>query len=321
MFKIEKPDDEIVEKVGTTVIADLVKISLSDDPSKFCIMPRKYTEKDLERVKNMEIFEDDIFVITFPKCGTTWTEEMVWMLNNNLDYETSKNVRLTARFPFLEWGGIIHHLDVDRIEELKNLPRPRHINTHLPIFMLPDQLWTVKPKVIYVTRNPKDAAVSWFHHHRHFHQYQGTKADFIEAFSKDLMFFSPMNRHVLDFWKIRDEPNILFLFFEDMKRNLEQEVKKTMKFLNKDYSQDQIDKLCTHLSFDSIKDNKTVNKNEELRRFVTSVGGNYDPSEYTFIRKGQVGGYKDELTVEENEMMDKYGNYAEFEEYGFEYKY
>jgi len=45
------------------------------------------------------------------------------------------------------WGGIIQHLNVDRIEDLKNLPRPRHINTHLPIFLLPDQLWTVKPKV------------------------------------------------------------------------------------------------------------------------------------------------------------------------------
>jgi len=135
------------------------------------------------------------------------------------------------------------------------------------------------------------------------------------------MFFSPMNRHVLDFWKIRDDPNILFLFFEDMKRNLEQEVKKTMEFLGKNYSQEQIDKLCLHLTFDSIKNNKTVNKNEELEKFVTSVGGKYDPNEYTFIRKGQVGGYKEELSIKENEMLDRYVQYPEFKAFGFEYKF
>lgn len=135
------------------------------------------------------------------------------------------------------------------------------------------------------------------------------------------MFFSPMNRHVLDFWKIRNEANVLFLFFEDMKRNLEQEIKKSMKFLKKDYSQDQINKLCQHLSFDSIKINKAVNKNEELEKFVTSVGGKFDPNEYTFIRKGQVGGYKEELSARENEMLDQYAKYPQFEEFGFEYKY
>jgi len=102
MFNVEKPEEEILKKLETKVIADLVKISPKDDTNKFCIMPRKFTEKDLERIKTMKIFDDDIFVVTFPKCGTTWTEEMAWMINNNLDYESSRNVKLTERFPFLE---------------------------------------------------------------------------------------------------------------------------------------------------------------------------------------------------------------------------
>jgi len=32
-------------------------------------------------------------------------------------------------------------------EECVNMPRPRYIKSHLPMFLLPDQLWTVKPKV------------------------------------------------------------------------------------------------------------------------------------------------------------------------------
>lgn len=34
--------------------------------------------------------------------GTTWTQEMVWLLENNLDYETSKEKPLYERFPMLE---------------------------------------------------------------------------------------------------------------------------------------------------------------------------------------------------------------------------
>jgi len=34
--------------------------------------------------------------------GTTWTQEMAWLLLNDLDYETAKNVLQTERSPFLE---------------------------------------------------------------------------------------------------------------------------------------------------------------------------------------------------------------------------
>ena len=102
LFEIQKPEDEILKKIETYYIDDLVKISLKDDSEKFCIMTRKFVENDLERIKSMEIFEDDIWIVTFPKCGTTWTQEMIWMLNSNLDYETSSKVILDERFPFLE---------------------------------------------------------------------------------------------------------------------------------------------------------------------------------------------------------------------------
>jgi len=176
-------------------------------------------------------------------------------------------------------------------------------------------------QIIYVARNPKDTAVSWFHHHKHIHGYQGIKEDFVTAFVKDLMLYSPMNEHITEFWKIRDEPNILFLFFEDMKRNLDQEVKKTMKFLDKSYSQEEIDKLCKHLSFESIKVNKMINKEVELKKLMEASGKDPSTKEFSFVRKGQVGGYKKELSVEENEMLDEYLKCLELEKAKFEYKF
>jgi len=154
------------------------------------------------------------------------------------------------------------------------------------------------------------------------HLYQGTKEDYIEAFAKNLIPYSPMNDHILDFWKIWDESNILFLFFEDMKRNLDQEVKRAMKFLNKDFSQEEIDKLCQHLSFESIRNNKMVNKEESVKGLLKLAGMKYEPKDgFTFIRKGQVGGYKDELSDEQIKLMENYVNHLELEKIGFEYKY
>ncbi|CAG9801240.1 unnamed protein product [Chironomus riparius] len=321
MCNIEKPVDQIVKSVETKLIVDLVKISSKDDKTKFCIMPRKFVNQDLERIKNMDIFEDDIWVVTYPKCGTTWTQEMIWMIGSNIDYATSLSVQLNDRFPFLEFSGIFEEFPTDTFEICRNMKRPRYIKTHLPLFLLPDQLWTVKPKIIYTARNPKDTFLSWFHHHRHFQLYKGNKNDFMNAFVKDLMMYSPMNEHITEFWKIRNEPNILFLFFEDMKRNLDQEVKKAMKFLNKNYSQEEVDKLCKHLSFESIRDNKMVNKNEDVKSLKESFGEKYDENEFNFIRKGQVGGYKDELSAEENEILDEYVELSKIIEPSFEYKF
>ena len=56
--------------------------------------------------------ESDIWVATFAKCGTTWTQELVWCLIKGMDDPNGKKP-LMERFPFFEWaliiyGGIIH---------------------------------------------------------------------------------------------------------------------------------------------------------------------------------------------------------------------
>ena len=42
-------------------------------------------------------------MMSYPRSGTTWTQELVWLLANNLDYESAKSRLLTERFPFLEY--------------------------------------------------------------------------------------------------------------------------------------------------------------------------------------------------------------------------
>ncbi|XP_046666511.1 sulfotransferase 1A2-like [Homalodisca vitripennis] len=57
-----------------------------------------------QRILDLEVREDDIWVISFPKCGSTWTQEMVWLLKNDIDFEKAKSKYLYTRFPFLDNG-------------------------------------------------------------------------------------------------------------------------------------------------------------------------------------------------------------------------
>lgn len=42
-----------------------------------------------------------VYRITFI-VGTTWTQEMIWLLTNNIDFEKANSTYLHLRFPFLE---------------------------------------------------------------------------------------------------------------------------------------------------------------------------------------------------------------------------
>ena len=51
-------------------------------------------------IYNMKVREDDVWVVTYPKCGTTWTQEIVWNIVNGVQVERIKEP-LTERSPFI----------------------------------------------------------------------------------------------------------------------------------------------------------------------------------------------------------------------------
>lgn len=117
-----------------------------DWKQRYCSLCGSF-ESVLDNVYNFEVREDDVWIVTSTKCGTTWTQEMTWLILNDLDYTKAKNVDLTIRSPFLEFNGVVSNVPHDTIKAANELPSPRLIKSHLPAQFLPKELWTKKPKV------------------------------------------------------------------------------------------------------------------------------------------------------------------------------
>nr|BAH71474.1 ACYPI010038 [Acyrthosiphon pisum] len=109
-----------------------------------------YFKKFGQRIQDMDIRDNDIWVCSYPKTGTTWCQEMTWCIANDLDFEGAKQF-LPERFPFLDHTPLFDYEKVlpekpdlklplyvsDSIEFINGLKSPRFIKTHLPYKLLP----------------------------------------------------------------------------------------------------------------------------------------------------------------------------------------
>jgi len=271
-----------------------------------CFLPEKYVQYK-DNIENFEVHPDDVFSITFPKSGSTWCQEMIWLLNNDLDYATAEKINIFNRFLQIELDICFKNFDFGMLERADTLPSPRHLKSHLPVGLLPSQIWTVKPRIIYVSRGRKDNAISYYNHYKKVHLSNVTKVDFMETFLEDQVIFSPQHNHVKDFWFLRNEENVLFLTYEEMKRDLFEVLIKTSKFLGKNYSEEQLRELEQFLSFESMSAGEDNLAMDEFLRMYAAKEGLEDilteNQNLKFFRKGVVGNHLEELS---SALIDKF---------------
>ncbi|XP_031416444.1 sulfotransferase 1C2 isoform X1 [Clupea harengus] len=240
----------------------------------------------------------DLLISTYPKAGTTWTQEIVDLLLNNGDADVSKRAPIPVRIPFLEIFSpppIPSGLDL-----LQDMDPPRVIKTHLPIQLVPEGFWDSKCKVIYVARNAKDNLVSYYHFDRmNLTQPEpGPWDGYIHKFMKGDLGWGSWYDHVKGYWKEREKRNILYLFYEDMKENPRREIIRIMEYLDLSLSVDTIDHIVQLTSFKVMKDNPMANYS-----FIPMPV--FDQSVSPFMRKGEVGDWANHFTPEQAEMFDE----------------
>lgn len=60
------------------------------------------TDAKLKNIKMFSIFDDDVFVIGFPRSGTTRLQEMVWIILNDFNFQMATEYDTYVRSPFFE---------------------------------------------------------------------------------------------------------------------------------------------------------------------------------------------------------------------------
>ena len=81
-----------------------------------------------------------------------------------------------------------------------------------------------------------------------------------------------------------------------MKKDLRGEIVKMAKFLEKDLTEEQIDTITHHCTFDSMSRNRSTNYESSSRM---------DSKVSKFMRKGEVGDWKNHFTINENIAFDR----------------
>jgi hypothetical protein len=224
--------------------------------------------------RSLIILPDDVFLVSFPKSGNTWTRFLV----ANLIYPEQP-----ATF------ANIHRLIPDPSSTSKRdfnrMPRPRIIKSHECF----DPRYR---RVIYIVRDPRDVVLSQYHYHRKLMKI-GDESP-IEAFATRFLAgetcpHGSWGQNVVS-WLATSEkdPQFLLLRYEDMVADTARELAKIVRFLGISASPEQIAHAVERSSVGRMR------KLEEAQtdQCELTKGSRKDLS---FVRAAGSGGWRSEL--------------------------
>ncbi|XP_068948355.1 sulfotransferase 1B1-like [Petaurus breviceps papuanus] len=250
-----------------------------------------------ERIEKFQWRPDDIVIASYPKSGTTWISEVVDMIQNDGDIEKCSRNAITEKVPMLEL--FVPGLRMTGTEALEKMPSPRLIKTHLPVDLIPKDCWKNNCKIIYMARNAKDVAVSYYHFDlmNKLEPYPNSWAEYLEKYMTGKVSYGSWFTHVKSWWDKKEDYPLLYLFYEDMKKNPKKEIEKVMQFLGKNQDEEVLKKIIHHTSFEMMKNNPLLN-------FTNVSSKMMDHEVSSHIRKGIIGDWKNHFTVAQNEIFD-----------------
>tara|TARA_B110000305_G_scaffold17176_1_gene15980 strand:- start:1541 stop:2440 length:900 start_codon:yes stop_codon:yes gene_type:complete len=268
---------------------------------------------DSERWTGFIPRNNDICIATTLKAGTTWTQALVVnLLFPNQDFPK----KVTEFSPWLDSTDI--PIDVI-MRELNEQKHRRVIKTHLPLDALH---FFPEIKYIYVSRDGRDVALSLWNHHLNytpevydfinssgligdefpqppedFHTYwrEWCTKGWFDWESDGYPFWSHL-QGVQSWWNYRHLPNILFLNYADMKKDIKVSIAKIANFLDIDIDLSRIKDVEEKISLTAMR--------AAAETYVPDGGTSWKGGAQTFIHKGINGRWKDILSLEELKLYE-----------------
>ncbi|KAM6896854.1 sulfotransferase 2B1-like [Xenentodon cancila] len=251
-----------------------------------------HTEESLRFYEGFTFREDDIVIATFPKSGTTWIQEIIPLIMSGGDPASVETLPNWDRVPWLEETRAC-------ILNLEERPSPRMFTTHFHHHMMPPSFSDVKPKVVYVMRNPKDVFTSSFHYFRmaSFLVSPGPQSEFLDKFLSGKAIFGSWFDHVKGWLNAGDKQRIMYICYEELVTDLDDSVTRIAHFLGKSLDADVVKKIVERCLFKNMKKNNMSNYSVVPQQIM-------DRTKSEFLRKGIAGDWKNQLTAAEAARFD-----------------
>ncbi|XP_077523127.1 sulfotransferase 2A8-like [Amblyomma americanum] len=261
---------------------------------------------------------NDVIVVTYPKCGTTWTGYIV------------SNI-LTKGSPPTDPGDYMLYAPYIELLGAEAAIRPARqgpLITHLP---LKNMVFSKTAKYVYVTRNPYDCCVSFYYFLKGMtpKSYADVSFEsFFDNFISGKVVYGGYFDHLLVWYNLRDEANVLFLTYEQLKQDAEGMILKIADFLGEDHGtflrEDRglLDKILESTSLRNMKavfdysplerirslmelsPEKSLKSFDAFRRSSATRGEMHEGAGY--VRKGIVGDWKMHFTQKQVTRMKQW---------------
>jgi estrone sulfotransferase len=232
--------------------------------------------------RGVTVFPDDVFLVSYPRSGNTWTRFLISNLVFPDDPTTFSSVE--SRIPEI-------YFNPDHV--MRRLPRPRILKSH-------ECFQPHYRRIIYIARDPRDVAISFYHHNV---KWRNIPDDYpMEEFVPRFMAaefdtrWGSWSDHILSWLSMRQgRKEFLFLRYEDMKKDpiaaLESigQFLKACSFPNIDLSQNR---LARAVELSSPERMRKLEKEQAGKWVLTRQTRRDKP----FVRTATAGGWKSVLT-------------------------
>lgn len=229
----------------------------------------------------------DVFVVTYPRSGTTWMQFLAYLLvsDRRLEFEHISQV--------CPWYERSLALGTRTAEDFARLTSPRIFKSHLR----PE--WVPSPaRIIYVERDGLDVLVSYFHFYRSHLGFQGAFDEFYERFMEGTLQYRSWFDHVQAWRRAEGRRSVLWIRYEDMKQQPESTIERVAEYLGRPVDAESRAQIASMVAYDFMKAHETkfdpITEHLIDRRFMPG----------SFIRSGESGVGKARLDARQIERFE-----------------